>query len=56
MNTATFQYINLDYLDMMTEGDAEMKKEILGIVLEELRNDIPKMLDFFRSGDLKNAN
>lgn len=56
MNTVTFQYINLEYLDMMTEGDSDMKKEILGIVLQELRDDIPRMLDFFKAGDLKNAN
>ena len=56
MNQVIFQYINLEYLDMMTDGDAEMKKEILGIVVEEIENEIPKMLNFFKSGDIENTN
>ena len=56
MNNVSFRFINLEYLDMMTEGDSEMQKEILGIVVEEIRNDIPKMADFFRKGDLENTN
>lgn len=56
MNQISFQYINLDYLEMMTDGDSEMKKEILGIVIEEIENEIPKMLNFFKAGDIENTN
>lgn len=55
MNQTQYKYINLDYLDMMTEGDAEMQKEILGIVVEEITNDIPRMIAFFRQGDMENT-
>ena len=55
MNNVSFRHINLEYLDMMTEGDADMKKEILAEVLKELRTDIPKMLNFFKNGDLENT-
>ena len=56
MNQIDYQYINLEYLDMMTDGDTEMKKEILGIVIEEVENEIPKMLNFFKAGDIENTN
>ncbi len=38
-----FQYVNLEYLELMTEGDEEMQKEMLGMLLIEFENEIPKM-------------
>ena len=55
MNQTQYQYINLDYLNMMTEDDAEMQKEILHLVVAELQNDMPKMLEYFKNGDLNST-
>ena len=41
--TEGFQYINLEYLEMMTYGDKDMKKEILTMLLDEFQTEIPKM-------------
>jgi|SRR5690606_24623930 len=41
--TQSFQYINLEYLEMMTHGDKDMQKEILAMLLEEFKTEIPKM-------------
>ena len=38
-----FQYVNLEYLELMTEGDEEMQKEMLGMLMVEFENEIPKM-------------
>lgn len=42
--TTTFQYINLDYLDTMTGGDAETMQEMLGMLIKEIPTEITKML------------
>ncbi len=38
-----FEYINLDYLDMMADGDNEMKKVMLGMLFEEMPLELEKM-------------
>lgn len=38
-----FEYINLDYLDMMADGDDEMKKVMLGMLFEEMPVELDKM-------------
>lgn len=38
-----YQYINLDYLDMMADGDNDMKKIMLGMLFEEMPLEIEKM-------------
>jgi len=38
-----FEYINLDYLDMMADGDNEMKKVMLGMLFEEMPVELEKM-------------
>lgn len=43
MEVNTYQYINLEYMDMMSEGDDSMKKIMLEMLLEELPQEIKKM-------------
>lgn len=41
--TTTFQYINLDYLDTMTGGDAETMQQMLEMLIEEIPTELTKM-------------
>ena len=43
MSVKTYEYINLDYMDMMSDGDASMKKVMLEMLLEELPAEMDKM-------------
>ena len=43
MDVKVYQLINLDYLDMMSDGDIEMKKVMLDMLFEELPQEIAKM-------------
>ena len=45
MNVKTYNYINLDYMDMMSDGDESMKKIMLEMLLEELPQEIQKMTE-----------
>ena len=37
------QLINLDYLDMMSEGDVDMKITMLEMLIDEIPEEIGKM-------------
>ncbi len=41
--TTTTTYINLDYLRLMADGDAEMEEVMLGMLLTELPSEFEKM-------------
>ena len=43
MIKSTYQYINLDYLELMTDGDNDTKRIMLDILFEELPTEIDKM-------------
>ena len=43
MEVKVYNFINLDYLDMMSDGDLEMKKVMLDMLFEELPQEITKM-------------
>ena len=45
MTVMTHQLINLDYLNSMTDGDAEMKQEMLGMLTAEIPEEIGKLQD-----------
>lgn len=52
MNTSTmYQYINLDYLNLMTDGDDEMKKVMIDMLFEELPQELEKMNVLELAGD-----
>lgn len=40
MEVNTYQHLNLEYLELMTAGDADMKKMMLDILFEELPVEI----------------
>lgn len=50
MEVKVYNFINLDYLDMMSDGDLEMKKVMLGMLLEELPAELAKMRELTSSG------
>jgi len=41
--TALYQHINLDYMDLMTDGDPGMKKMMLEMLLKELPQELEHM-------------
>lgn len=43
MNVNTYQHINLEYLELMADGDESMKKIMLEMLLEELPVELQKM-------------
>ena len=54
MNVKTYNYINLDYLDMMSDGDESMKKVMLEMLLEELPQEVSKMTDLLETENWEN--
>ncbi len=46
-----YNFINLDYLDMMSDGDLEMKKVMLDMLFEELPQEIAKMRQLTNTSD-----
>lgn len=39
----TYNYINLDYLDTMTDGDDDMKREMLTMLIAEIPDEMDKL-------------
>jgi len=46
-----FEFINLDYLNMMADGDDEMKKVMLGMLFEEVPLELVKMTEQCAAGN-----
>jgi len=53
MEVKVYSFINLDYLDMMSDGDLEMKKVMLDMLFEELPSELAKMRELTNSGKWK---
>jgi HPt (histidine-containing phosphotransfer) domain-containing protein len=51
MDVKVYNFINLDYLDMMSDGDLEMKKVMLDMLFEELPQEISKMRQLTDASD-----
>lgn len=51
--SADFQYIDLSYLDLMSDGDSDMKATMLEMLLEEIPTEIKKMDVLCKTGDLR---
>ncbi len=47
----TYQFINLDYLELMSDGDDSMKKVLLEMLIEELPDEIVKMRALQQASD-----
>ena len=50
MEVNCYKYINLEYLEMMSDGDDSMKKVMLEMLLEELPLEIKKMDSLCQEG------
>ena len=51
MSVTTFNYIQLDYLETMTDGDAEMLQTMLEMLITEIPDEIGKMQDCVAAKD-----
>lgn len=51
MEVKVYNFINLDYLDMMSDGDDDMKKTMLEMLFEELPTEIAKMKELTDASD-----
>lgn len=51
MNKTDLRYINLDYLETVTEGDHDMQREMLAMIVEELTTELPKMRNCLNQND-----
>lgn len=51
MEVTAYNFINLDYLDMMSDGDLDMKKVMLDMLFEELPVEISKMRQLTDTND-----
>ncbi len=49
MSDNGYSFINLEYMDMMADGDAEMKQVMLDMLLTELPEELEKMLGLLAS-------
>lgn len=49
MEVETYQHINLDYLNLMTDGDNDMKKMMLDILFEEMPQEIALLTTHFEA-------
>jgi len=46
-----YKYINLEYLDLMSDGDMEMKKVMIDMLLEEVPVEIEKLSQMEQASD-----
>lgn len=46
-----YEYINLDYLDLMSAGDADMQKMLLEMMFEEPMAEVKQMREYAAAGD-----
>jgi HPt (histidine-containing phosphotransfer) domain-containing protein len=52
MQEIAFTKINLDYLDLMTDGDSEMRTTMLEMLLDEIPSEMEKMKAAWQKNDL----
>lgn len=48
-----FKYINLDYLNLMSDGDDDMKKVMIEMLLEEVPAEVAKLNQMHEAADWK---
>jgi HPt (histidine-containing phosphotransfer) domain-containing protein len=51
MKSASYQHVNLDYLELMSDGDPDMKKTMLEMLMAELPEEFSKMRDYTDAQD-----
>lgn len=53
MEVNCYKYINLEYMEMMSDGDDSMKKIMLEMLLDELPQEINKLESLCQEGNWK---
>lgn len=53
MTESMYNYINLEYLDLMADGDTDMKQTMLAMLLEELPDEVSKIVEMSKVADMK---
>ncbi len=53
MTDSTYKYINLEYMDLMADGDIDMKKVMLQMLFDELPEEVGKLASLAESGDME---
>lgn len=48
---STYQFIKLDYLELMADGDEDMKATMLEMLVEELPEEMEKMRQLYQNRD-----
>lgn len=48
---STYQFLNLDYLDMMADGDDDMKATMIEMLVEEIPEEMEKMKQLYADTD-----
>jgi HPt (histidine-containing phosphotransfer) domain-containing protein len=51
MSVATFRHINLEYLETMTDGDADMMQTMLEMLIAEIPEEMEKMMECSKADD-----
>jgi len=51
--STNFQFINLDYLDLMSDGDEDMKQTMIEMLLEEIPEEMEQMRVLNAEGNWK---
>jgi len=47
----TYQFLNLDYLNMMSDGDADMKATMIEMLVDEIPEEMEKMKQLYAATD-----
>lgn len=50
---STYQFLNLDYLNMMADGDEDMKATMIEMLVEEIPEEMEKMNQLYAAADWK---
>ncbi len=48
---STYQFLNLDYLDLMADGDDDMKATMVEMLVEEIPEEMEKMKQAYDAAD-----
>ena len=48
---STYQFLNLDYLNMMSDGDDDMKATMIEMLVEEIPEEMEKMKELYTATD-----
>ncbi len=50
---STYKFLNLDYLELMADGDDDMKATMIEMLVEEIPEEMAKMKQMYETADWK---